>query len=164
MSEQKRSKLAHFVNTTPSATVPTYKRVGNGVTTGTMNYNPQTTTETYIHEDVAHTTVDSYQPNLPLEQTVYPGDDVFDFVEEIRMAGPSIGGDDLTQLVEVPLWGTPATGGVSYPATRWNVAIQIDSVGGDGGAKAKLNYTINVLGAGVPGMFNTSTLAFTPDS
>lgn len=162
MTEQKRSKLAHFLNTTPAATTPTYKKIGNGVTTATMNYNPQTTTETYIHEDVAHTSVDSYQPVMPLEMTVYKGDSVFDFIETLRVAGPSIGGNDLTQLVEVPLWGTPDTPGTSYPATRWNVAIQIDSVGGDGGAKSKVNCTMNILGAGVNGTFNVSTLAFTP--
>jgi hypothetical protein len=161
MTEQKRSKLAHFLNTTPSATAPTYKRVGNGVVTATMNYGPKTTSETYIHEDAAHTTVDSYQQTLPLEQTAYPGDDVFNFVEAIRVAGPSIGANDLTQLVEVPLWGTPESDNITYPATRWNVAIQIDSVGGEGGGKAKVNYTINILGAGVAGTFNTTSLAFT---
>lgn len=164
MAEQKRSKLAHFLNTTPSATSPTYKKVGKGVTTGAMNKNPQTTTETYIDEDVAHTTVDSYQPVLPISQTAYPGDSVFDFIDAIDDAGPSIGANDLTQLVEVKLWKTPDTPGTSYPARRWNVAIQIDNLGGDGGAKTKLDYTINILGESVSGTFNVSTLAFTPDA
>jgi len=160
MTEANRSLIAHFLNTTPAATTPSYDRLGDGITTATMNYNPQVTSETYIHQNVANTRVDSYQPNFPVEQTVFPGDDVYDFIDAIRKAGPSIGDDDLTTLVEVLLYETPDTGGL-YPATRWNVAIQIDSFGGDGGAKGKISYTINILGTGTSGEFNVSTGAFT---
>lgn len=162
MAEQNMSKFAYFINTTPSATAPTYKRLGSGVITAKMAYGPQKTTETYINEDTAHTTVDSYQPNLPITMKVYPGDSVFNFIDAIRTAnaGPSIGGNDLTQLVEVQLYGTPNTAGTSYPAVRWNVAVSIENAGGDGGKKAEVDFQLNILGAQTKGMFNTSTLAF----
>ena len=162
MAEKNRSLVAHYIDTTPAVTARTYKLIGYGVTSLQMAYNPQTSNETYIHEDLSHTTVDSYQPTIPVNQKVYTGDDVFTFIEAIRQAGPSIGANDLTTLVEVRLYETPNTAGTSYPATKWSVAIQIDNApGGDGGAKAEIDWTMNVLGAGVDGDFNVSTKAFT---
>ncbi|RUM43013.1 MAG: hypothetical protein DSY80_06290 [Desulfocapsa sp.] len=161
MTAKKRSLVAHYVNTTPSATADTYALVGNGVSTAQMAMNPQTSTVQYIHQDVATTSVDGYQPNLPIEQIVYPGDDLFDFIDAIRQAGPSIGENDITELVEVRLYETPDTAGTSYPATKWNVQIQIDNApGGDGGAKATISYTMNVQGEQTDGDFNVSTKAF----
>ncbi len=163
MAEQNMSMLAYFLNTTPAATTPTYDRIGDGVTTSKMNFSPQKTTETYIHENTAHTTVDSYQPELPMTMKVYPGDDVYDFLEGLLDAngGPTIGGNANTQLVVVKLWGTPDTAGTSFPAKRWNVAISFESEGGEGGGKAEIEFTLNILGSQVAGTFNTSTLAFT---
>ncbi len=161
MSETKRSLVAHYVNTTPSATADTYAMLGEGVSSTQMAMNPQTNTEQYVHEDVATTRVTGYQPNMPVDQTVYPGDDLFDFIDAIRQAGPSIGANDITELVEVRLYESPDTAGTSYPATKWNVQIQIDNApGGDGGSDASISYTFNVQGAQTDGDFNTSTLAF----
>ena len=58
----KRSQIQAFLNTTPSEKENiTYKIIGNYMTTGAYEYNPQTTTETYIINDNATTTLDSYQ-------------------------------------------------------------------------------------------------------
>jgi len=161
MSETKRSLVAHYVNTTPSATADTYAMLGEGVSSTQMAMNPQTNTEQYVHEDVATTRVTGYQPNMPVDQIVYPGDDLFDFIDAIRQAGPSIGANDITELVEARLYESPDTAGTSYPATKWNVQIQIDNApGGDGGSDASISYTFNVQGAQTDGDFNTSTLAF----
>ena len=162
MAESKRSLVAHYVNTTPSATADTYAMLGDGVSSTQMSMNPQSNTEQYVHEDVATTRVTGYQPNMPVDQIVYPGDDLFDFIDAIRQAGPSIGANDITELVEVRLYESPDTAGTSYPATKWNVQIQIDNApGGDGGADASISYTFNVQGSQTDGDFNTSTLAFT---
>ena len=162
MAEKKRSLVAHYIDTTPSATAATYKLIGYGVTSLQMAYNPQTTQETYINQDNATTTVDSYQPTVPVAQKVYTGDPVFDYIDSIRQGGPSIGGDDLTTLVEVRLYETPDTAGTSYPATKWSVALQVDNApGGDGGAKASMDWTININGDPTDGDFNVSTFAFT---
>ena len=162
MTEQKRSKVAHYLNTTPLATAETWDLIGSGVSSAQMDMSPQESTEQYVNEDIARTFLDGYQPSLPIDQIVYPGDDVFDFVDSLRNGGPSIGGEDLTELVEVQLYGTPDTAGTSYPAIKWNVQIAITSgAGGDGGGRARIGYKINVQGAQVAGTFNTSTLAFT---
>ena len=44
----KRSDFATFLNVTPSATA-TYARMGRGITSQQIAYNPATTNETYIH-------------------------------------------------------------------------------------------------------------------
>ncbi len=59
MAKIKRSQVQSFINTTPSAAA-TYELIGDGVVTGTINYNPQTSEETYIHEDSATIAVESY--------------------------------------------------------------------------------------------------------
>ncbi len=161
MTEAKRSLVAHYVNSTPSATGDVWELMGEGVSSAQMSMNPQTETQQYIHEDVATTQVTGYQPNMPVDQIVYPGDDLFDFIDAIRQAGPSIGANDKTELVEVRLYESPDTAGTSYPATKWSVQIQIDNApGGDGGANASISYTLNVQGAATDGDFNVSTLAF----
>jgi len=165
MSETKRSLVAHYVNSSPDLTTYAWELIGEGIESAQMAMNPQTETLQYVHEDLATTLVTSYQPNMPLEQIVYPGDDLFDFIDEIRQGGPIIGGIDITQLVEVRLYESSNTAGTSYPATQWTIQIQIDSApGGDGAAKARIGFTLNVQGAPTEGDFNTTTLAFTADS
>ena len=49
----------------------------------------------------------------------------------------------------------------AYPAEKQQVCIAVEDFGGDGGASAKLNYTIHYVGDPIPGTFNASTSAFT---
>ena len=162
MPKAKRSTIAHFINSTPDETAATYELLGYGITSLVMNYNPNAVTEQYINQDNANTSVESYAPTIPVEMSVYPGDDAYDFVDALRQAGPAVLEDAETDIVEVRKYETPDTSGNSYPATKWPASIQIDSIGGDGGGSAKINFTINITGDAVDGDFNTSTLAFTP--
>lgn len=162
MPEKKRSRVAHYLNITPSATAADYALLGEGISSAQMDYSPQESTEHYVHEDVATGFVDGYQLSLPLDQVVYPGDELFDFIDAIRQAGPSIGDNDLTELVEARLYEDPDTAGNEYPASKWNVQVIIVSgPGGDGGARAKISYKFVIKGALTDGDFDTSTLSFT---
>jgi len=157
MAKIKRSQVQTFLNVTPSGAA-TYKLVGDGVTTGKVAYNPKSTEETYIHEDSARTTLDSYAPTLPIEQTAVVGDDVFDFVDELRITRAVLS-DAETDIVNV--WMYEAGGPGAYPAEKQAVSIQIDDFGGDGGQAIKISYTINYLGDPVAGTFNAATSEFT---
>lgn len=154
----KRSQVKTFMNVTPSATA-TYALVGDGVVTGKIAYNPKTTEEAYIHEDSASMSVDSYAPNFPIEATAKSGDSVFEFVDGLRIARAVLS-DAETDIVNVWLYETPS--GTVYPAEKQTVSIQIDDFGGDGGAAAKLNFTINFIGDPVVGTFDTADSTFTP--
>jgi hypothetical protein len=153
----KRSKIATFVNTTPTSTNATYKLLGVGVVTGTVAMNPKTTEETYIHEDTASISVDSYAPTLPVEMTVVSDDDVFEFVDALRQSR-SVLGDAETDIVNV--WKYQSSAGGSYPAEKQRVSVQIDDFGGDGGTPAKINFTFNYVGNASSGGYFINSNSF----
>lgn len=158
MAKIKRSQIATFVNTTPDSTA-TYNLLGIGVTTATPNMNPKTTEETYIHEDSATTTLDSYAPTMPVEMTADTDSDVFEFLDGLRV-NRAVLADAATDIVEVRLYQSSSGG--AYPATQQAVTVQIDDgLGGDGGTPAKINFTFNYMGNPVQGSFNVSSNTFT---
>lgn len=157
MSEKiKRKEFALYMDIEPPE--EEYALVGDGVTTATLNMNPQTETETYIHEDSASISITSYQPTMPIEATCKKGDEVFDYVDGLRKIRAVLS-DAETTVVEVDLY--EAGGPSAYPARRNRASIQIDSFGGDGGASNSLNYTINYIGEAEQGTFNVETGEFT---
>jgi len=153
----KRSKIATFLNVS-TTTQADYKLVGVGVVTGTINMNPKTTEETYIHEDTASISVDSYAPTMPVKMTAVDGDPVFEFIDSLRK-NRAVLADAETDIVNVWLYETSSGG--SYPAERQPVSIQIDDFGGDGGSPAKINFTFNYVGNASAGSYNPSSATFT---
>ena len=157
MAKIKRSEVMTFMNVNPSGSA-SYKLIGEGVTAGSIEYNPKTAEETYIHEDSATISVESYAPSLPVEATAVSGDDVFEFIDGLRVARAVLD-DAETDIVNV--WAYESGGPTAYPAEKQTVSIQIDEFGGDGGQSVKINYTINFIGDPIPGTFNANTGAFT---
>ena len=157
MAKIKRSQVMTFMNTTPSAAA-TYSLIGEGVTGGSIAYNPQVEEETYIHQDSATVTVESYSPKLSLEASAVAGDAVFEFIDSLRVARAVLSAAQ-TDIVNV--WAYESGGPTAYPAEKQNVSIQIDEFGGEGGSSVKINYTVNFIGDPIPGTFNASTKAFT---
>lgn len=158
---EKRSAFKLFMNTTPKETAATYGIVGPGVTELSVAYNPQTSTNQYIHEDVANTDLTGYQPNAPVTGQAVPGDPVFDFINEMKDNLP-IGSDAYTDVVLVDVFGKQTSG--AYSATKQPVSIQIDSYGGSASDPLSIGYTINWRGSGVKGTFNPETKTFTEGS
>ncbi len=153
----KSSLVKTFLNTTPSTTA-TYSLVGDGVPSLDTDYSPKTTEETYVHQDNASISVDSYAPKIAVEMTAKLGDAVFAFIDNLRQSRAVLG-DAETDLVDVWLYETPTSG--AYPAEKQNVAIQIDSMTREGGVPMKIKYTINYVGDPIPGTFNPTTSTFT---
>ena len=77
-----RSQFVTYLNTTPSATNPTFKILGVGITNYGIDYNPQVDTEKWIIEDNARNDHKSNQKQGSVSQKCYKGDDVFEFVHE----------------------------------------------------------------------------------
>jgi hypothetical protein len=155
--EIKRNEFKTFMNTTPTGTA-TFNLIGDGVTTGTVNMNPSTTEETYIHQTNASISVDRYAPTYPVEGKAKKGDAVFDFIDGLRKSRATLT-DAETDIVNVWLYETATAG--AYPAEKQHVSIQVDSWGGDGGQATRINYTINYIGDPVLGTFNPTTKTFT---
>lgn len=154
----KRSKLAVFVDTSGGKETPVWALVGPGVTEQTIAYNPQTSEETYIHEDAGTTDVESYKPNIPTPMTAIKGDPVFDYVDGLRRRRAVLD-DARTKVCIVYLYETAAAG--KYPAELNDCSIQIDDFGGAGGESAKVNFTINLIGDPVIGQFDPASKTFT---
>jgi hypothetical protein len=152
----RRSKFQTFLNTgTPS--VPIWSAIGDGVATAKQALNPKVTNETYINQDNASISVDSYAPKMPVEMLAKSGDAAFEWLDTIRYARTVLDSAE-TEIVNVYLYNTPTLG--FYIAEKQKVSIQIDDFGGEGGDMAKLNYTINFIDTPVEGQFNPTLLSF----
>lgn len=152
-----RSKIAHFLDVMPTGTT-NYQQIGDGVTSALINMNPKTTEETYIHQDTASFSVDSYAPTLPIKMTAVEGDNVFEFVDGL-LKTRAVGTNAQTTLVNV--WKYEALiSGSMYPAEQQSVVIAVESKGGDGGKNAELNFTINYVGDATKGFFHVASGTF----
>jgi len=152
----KRSKFAAFLNTGTSGS-ETWSLIGDGVTSMTVSYNPQTSDETYIHQDSGTTDVESYKPTSSVPMTAHKGDPVFDFVDRLRRKRAVLE-DARTEICMVYLYEGE---GSSYPAEKNICSIQIDDFGGEGGGSNVINFTINFVGDAVEGTFDPETKKFT---
>ena len=140
MSEKiaiKRSKFAQFLNVGTSL-APNWARFGKGIPDNSISYNANVTSETFIDEDFATNSVDSYAPNMPFTQYAYQGDEVFEFVDNIRYNGLT-GSDCCTEVLFVDIY---SASGNAYRAYKQNCSIQIDSFGGAGGQRLQIGYTV----------------------
>lgn len=156
MAKIKRNQVKHFLNT-GTLVSPTWSLIGDGVAAAVINMNPNVTTENYIHEANASVVVDSYAPVLPIEAVAINGDAVFEYLDALRKSR-AILGDAETEIVNVWIYETPAL--TYYYAEKQSCSIQFDSFGGDGGASAKIGYTVNFVGDPVLGSFSPTDLAF----
>ena len=157
---QKRSDFFTFLNiatTTPKES-PTWALIGDGVTEMSISYNPQTNTEQFIHEDVAHTTVTGYQPNSAITAQCVKGDKVFDYIDEKVRRTMAIGDATKTEICMVYLYMEKKTNG--YPCERIPVTLQVDSYGGAASDPLSIGYTINFDGMPEAGYFDPSGLEF----
>jgi len=152
----KRSEIKSFLNT-GSVAVPTWSLIGDGVVNAKINMNPKVLEETYISEDSANISVESYAPTVPIEMTALNSNAAFEYIDALRKAR-SVLGDVETEICNVWLYKTPYSG--YYHAEKQEISIQCDDFGGEGGAAAKMNYTVNFIDDPVLGTFHPTDLAF----
>ena len=121
--------------------------MGKGITSQNISYNPNVTTEQYIDEDNAYSSVDSYAPSLDGTQTCYKGEPVFTYIDGLRQSR-AVGADLETEVLFVYLYDGE---GSSYKAEKNACVIQLGDYGGDGGGSVQLTYTIGLNGDPVQG-------------
>jgi hypothetical protein len=161
MEKIKRSLFATFINTTPGDGKETWARMGKGITAQNIAYNPNVVTETFIDEDNAYASVDSYAPSLDGTQTCYKGEPVFTYIDGLRQAR-AVGKALETQILMVYLYDGDESG---YKAEKNNCCIQLGDFGGDGGGSVTMTYTVGLNGNPVAGKATVTdgTVAFTND-
>lgn len=146
MEKIKRSLFATFINTTPGSDTETWARMGKGITSQKISYNPNVTTEQYIDEDNAYSSVDSYAPSLDGTQTCYKGEPVFEYIDGLRKSR-AVGAELETEVLFVYMYGD----GNSYAAEKNACVIQLGDFGGDGGGSLQMTYTVGLNGNPVIG-------------
>lgn len=151
-SKIKRSLIAHFLDTAKSSiysdTGVTWKRIGLNVTDMSIDYGAQTETEQDIISNSATTDVTGYQPTTAVSQQCTKGDEIFEFITELRRSR-AILGDCQTWLLNVDMWDEGTSG--SYAAEVQKVSVQVDTYGGAGGETPVQEFTINFVGDPVKG-------------
>ena len=157
----KRSQIQAFLNTAGKSGEPTYKIVGNYMPSGSYEYNPQTTTETYIVNDNATSTLDSYQIAFDGEMKCAKGDAVFDYIDGLRY-NVAVGDDAVSEVVLVDTYEQKGSSG-GYRAQKFACTVSVNSFGGDGGQTPTISFNIAVNGDPVKGTATISagTCTFT---
>lgn len=139
LTKIKRSQIATYLDTTPSSTA-TYKILGVGITDYAISYNPQVETEKWIIEDNARTTHESNEKQSSVTQSMYKGDDCFEFAVAGR--------DKLnykTHILDIDIWNAS---GSTYPATLSDGKLVVTEYGGE---NAELQYDLYYEGDPVYG-------------
>lgn len=156
----KRSQFATFLNTAPGGASPTWSRMGLGITSASVAYNPTVNDEQFIHEDSGTKEVDGYAPTMANEQTAYAGDPVFDYIDDLRQKR-AVGNDAKTQLLMVYIFDKESEG--KYKAETQDVSISINEFGGEAGNAVKISYDVGFCGDPTLGTatITNGTVAFT---
>lgn len=145
MGKIKRSLLKTFLNTDPGKGEghEVWSLINKGVTSQNYQYNPETTTETYIGDDSASTSVDSYKVSVQTPMTAIQGEPVYDYIDGLRKKR-AVGADCETQVLIVNAYDKQA--GDAFSAELNQATIQITEFGGDGGKPITLQFTIALNG------------------
>ena len=141
MGKKKSSLMAYFLNIgTPGA--PNWAPLGKGVVSLPLAYNPQKTTETYINEDNATTSVDSYQVSAGLDISVWDSVSApaHAHLENLRKTR-AIGANAEVEILEIDLSTSSP-----YAAQKNSGVVSIDTFTIEGGKAQQLAVTIDYNG------------------
>lgn len=156
-----REKLVHFLNI-GSSTTASYALLGDGITSLTEEFNPETETKQYINQANGVTTIKSYTPSISVEKEYIKNEAVQTWMNEKVRLLPT-GSDAESDYIRVNLFDETTTTN-EYKAVKRKCSYQIDSVGGDAGSELITALTLGGIGDGIQGTFNVQTKTFTTAS
>lgn len=147
-------QFVRFIDTTPSATNPTWAVVGVGVEDDNANisYNPEVDRVKWIIDKNARTNHRSNDKQMGVTQSSYKNDPCFEFVEQAR---DTIG--TKTHVLEVDTWNEISTG--NYASKMSDATIVVDEYSGN-----QINWNLYFDGDPVDGKstISSGTPTFTP--
>ena len=123
MEKITREQVASYLDTTPSATA-TWAIIGVGVTSYGQSLNPQITTEKWIINKNATSTLDSFQIQGDVSQKCYKEDAVFEYINDLRRSA-GIGSDVETNILDIDMWDEVSAG--VYNATKYSCIVAVTS-------------------------------------
>lgn len=150
MSEM-REALKHYFNIGTEA-APEWVLLGDGITSLSEEFNPESETKQYINQSNGTTAIKSYTPSISVERE-YIGDKLQKWIDDKIKLLPT-GSGAVSEYVRVNIMETPTDG--KYPAVKRKCSYQFDSVGGDAGAELVNSMTLGGIGDGIIGTFDVT--------
>lgn len=150
MSEM-REMLRHYFNIGTIET-PEWVLLGDGITSLTEEFNPESDTKQYINQSNGSTAIKSYTPSISVERE-YISDKLQDWINEKIKTLPT-GSKAISEYVRINLLEKPTDS--KYPAVKRRCTYQFDSVGGDAGSELMNAMTLGGVGDGIPGTFDVT--------
>jgi hypothetical protein len=151
MSEM-RDMLRHYFNIGTLA-APKWVLLGDGITSLTEEFNPESDTKQYINQKNGTTNLKSYTPSISVERE-YISDDLQEWMNEKIKTLPT-GSNAISEYVRINLLDTPQDG--KYPAVKRKCTYQFDSTGGDAGSEWVNAMTLGGVGDGIQGNFDITS-------
>lgn len=152
-----REKLMHFFNI-GTADEPEYVLLGDGITSLTEEFNPESETKQYINQANGITTVKSYTPSVSIEKEYIKEEALQKWIDEKIKILPT-GTSAQSDYVRVNILEGDGEG--TYKAVKRKCSYQFDSIGGDAGSELVSAMTLGGIGDGIQGTFNVTTSTFT---
>lgn len=142
-----REKLVHLFNTGTIAS-PVWVLLGDGITSLTEEFNPESETKQYINNANGSTAIKSYTPSISVERE-YISDTLQTWIDEKIKLLPT-GSAAESEYIRINLLdvGTPAG---TYNAVKRKCSYQFDNIGGDAGSELKNGMTLGGIGDGKQG-------------
>ncbi|MCM1112870.1 MAG: hypothetical protein NC399_06405 [Muribaculum sp.] len=156
MSET-RDNLRHYFNI-GTAKAPEYVLLGDGITSLTEEFNPETEQKHYIHQKDGTNNIKSYSPSISVEKEYIKGEDFQNWIDQKIKTLPT-GAEAMSDYVRINIMEEGVDG--VYPAVRRKCTYQFDSVGGEGGGVLVNSMTLSSAGDGKQGTFDVASKTFT---
>lgn len=157
MGKVMRYQIADYLNVGSSDTEE-YALMGVGFNTLDESPSAQTDGKVYISQKAKSNSVQNYEPAFAFDTDLMSD-------EKPVMALYDIGRNQLTgadaemDYVRVELFQTATEN--AYPARKFRVAVQVESIEGEGGSNIKVTGSLLAVGDFVDGTFDTQTKTFT---
>ena len=122
-SKVTRDQIASYLNVAPNGEDEKWAIIGVGITDYGQSYNPQVETEKWIIHKNATSSLESFQIQGDVSQKCYFGDEVYDFVNDLRR-NAKVGSKVNTQVLDIDLYDAE---GNTYKATKYDCAVVVTS-------------------------------------
>lgn len=122
MEKITREQVVSYLNTTPNSQNATWGLIGIGITSYGLGFNPQVTTEKWIINKNATSSLESYQIQGEVSQKCYKGDPIFEFVNELRRTA-GVGSEAETEVLDIDTYDEASSD--NYKATKYKCTIAI---------------------------------------
>ena len=152
-----REKLMHFFNIGTSEK-PEYVLLGDGITSMTEEFNPESDTKQYINQANGTTVIKSYTPSISIEKEYIKDEALQKWIDEKIKILPT-GASAQSDYIRVNILESDGEG--IYKAVKRNCSYQFDSIGGDAGSELVSAMTLGGIGDGIQGTFDVKTSTFT---